>query len=120
MKFLSQKLSAKLEKLGLESESEMWWFKKYTNNKKFFLEDFNYPKCGCLTKMVKGFIKNGIVLPAYTLSDILQKENLQKLFPNICENTIGEWKYHGLILLEVYWKNRLGGVEKYLKQNIKE
>ena len=81
--------------------------------------------------------------PAYSLQDILNPDNLKRAFGEVnieieaidflvpmglltppgekikCNGWVMKsWKYHGQKLLEAYWDDGIGGVEKYLENNL--
>lgn len=104
MTYISQPISQKLEKLGVKSESEKWWV--------LIFQDEPWE----LHPGTLGAPENRNT-PAYTLSDILNPDNLKKLFGD-GESEIGGWKWCGQQLLKYYWIGGLEVVEKYLEKEL--
>lgn len=128
MKYINQKLSAKLKKLGLVSDSGMWW-KTFDDAESDYVPILlDYPVDS----------DDNVLVSAFNLLDILNPDNLKKLFgekkidewgmTEADRNNAGgigawgfsnlSWQYHGQKLLEAYWQG-WDELEKYLENKLK-
>lgn len=78
MNYINQKLSAKLQKLGLKSESGMWWATDHNTQLKRF--DELQERIGDGWTWFEEAQAKGDVIPAYNLQDIFNPDNLKRAF----------------------------------------
>lgn len=131
MNHTNHQLSAKLEKLGCTSESGLYW-EKITTHEWSLGKDSDTDGYHDGVKVINGDLfsmafKNGDddVMPAYTFSDIMKKENLVRLFGEGYKYYKTEpffkptllYKTHGKKLLEAYWQS-WKVFEEYLERYI--
>ena len=114
MNYINQPLSAKLEKLGLKSKSG------------FLLDNIGNIYTNIMPRVrISDCTKHdgttvGDFYLAYTLSDILNPDNLKKLFGEekdsilYGDKIVAEWEWEGRMILDHYWQG-WDQLEKYLE-----
>lgn len=102
MQYINQKLSAKLEKLGVKSESEMCWDK--------IGDEFIIEREGSVW---------AYVCPAYTLLDIFNPDNLKMLFGDhlLEDRFLRTWEFRGYEILRLCWQG-WEQIEEYLEKHL--
>ena len=108
MNYLSQPLSAKLEKLGVKSDAKRWWVVFVDSSPDILISD---------PRAMENFDHCEIeISTALSLSDILNPDNLRILYGADNLDVLENWEYQGQKLLEAFWANGIKGLEKYLEK----